>query len=176
MGHRKIVAAKNSSATPKFDRRWKVAAGSFVGSLFAGIVVGWFLWHDWPRLHAFGSVLGMVAFTTGVIAFYYAVQAAIEAADAHSTSQRVMRDLVRTGLLVDKLHGYRAAFEQHITKLLDPMARDAQLGPLLGARFLISTPVYGYHVLGTPFLTRFRAGLEAVERDAKIEDLPPGGC
>lgn len=164
--------AASSDATREAQRRrhrlkWVVVLCTFA-AVPASIAVK-VLWVDWPTLHAWGSALGVLGFASGIVALTYAVLSWTEAAAAHGTAVQLVEDLVRMGLQVDKSHSYKEAFDHHITSLLNAATRGEMYGSLRQIRFLISTPVYGYHVLGPSYLTAFRDALEHARDADRLE-------
>lgn len=141
--------------------RYALASLVFV-SLFA--LLPWFLWDSWPRLGAVSSTLGIIASAVAVVSVAFSFLSAYRATQARITSERVVEDLVHMGLLVDRVGSYEEAFEHHVTRHMHQSTERLQThGDLYAVRFLISTPVYGYHVLGDKHSRTFRNSLRSLD-------------
>jgi hypothetical protein len=138
-----------------FQTSWKWLVASTLISL-AAVVAGKLLWSDWPTLGAWGALFGLVAAAMAIMAHLYAMIGAYEARMARREISKTQAELVEMSLLLEDVSSYAQAFEGHViryTKQTEEITKS--LGTLRGMRFLISTPVYGYHVLGEAYRDAF---------------------
>jgi hypothetical protein len=94
-----------------------------------------------------------------------ALYAAIEAARASKRSKSTQDELVKVALLArESRSNFKAAFEDHLVKNLQKhkhIPADVYL--------LLSTPAYGFAVVGKELFERFRVAIEDLDQDCKLQ-------